>query len=139
MNALEHAIKNALDLCGSTNEANKAYLEFIKANFMIPIEKNSASNPMVLFLQEQNQTFLPVFTDRVSFNNWAHEIADDIDILTVSGVDLLKNIGDDVCISLNLTSVLYKEFNPQEIARMRSIVLKFFPIKQLEQKLDNLQ
>lgn len=127
MNELEQAIKKALDLSGSTAEANKAYLEFIKANFIIPVDKNSAADaPEVLFLQENGQTLLPVFTDKAHLDNWARDITESIHMLKLSGVDLLKGIGENVTVCLNIGSTVYKEFNPSELARMRSMVLKFF-------------
>ncbi len=128
MSQLEDAIRNAYVLSGSSNEANKAYLEFIKANFFIPVDKNSdVENPEVLFFEDKHATFLPVFTKREYFDQWAIDIQDDINILTVTGVDLLKNINEDVHVSLNIGSPTYKEFNPSELARMRSMVIKFWP------------
>lgn len=127
MNELEKAIEQALMTEGSNKEANKAYLEFIKANFIIPIEKNfTEESPQVLYLQENNQVFLPVFTSMAHFDHWAAGIADEIRLLKLSGVDLLKGIGENVIVSLNIGSKLYKEFNPAELARMRSMVLKLF-------------
>lgn len=127
MNALNLAIKEALDSTGNTKEANKAYLEFIKANFIIPIEQHSEDeSPKVLFLQEKESLFLPVFTEMNYLNSWAGEIANEIKLLKLSGVDLLKGLGDNVTICLNIGSEIYKEFNPSETARMRSMVLKLF-------------
>ena len=127
MNSLEIAIKKALDLSGSATEANKAYLEFIKANFIIPVDKNSdPENPEVLYLEEGEHQFLPVFTSMDFCDRWAVEIGDSIHILKLSGVDLLKGIGEKVTVCLNIGSSIYKEFNPGELARMRSMVLKFF-------------
>lgn len=128
MNQLETAIKKALDLSGSSNEANKAYLEFIKANFIIPVEKSSSTDdaPKVLYTHENNQIFLPVFSSKFYLDSWAQEISNCINILTVSGVDLLKGIGSEVTVCLNIGSSIYKEFNPSEIERMRSMVIKFF-------------
>lgn len=127
MNNLELAIKEALDSEGSSKEANKAYLEFIKANFIIPIEKNSASNqPEVLYLEENGRFFLPVFTNMHYFDNWAKQIKDAIQLLKLSGVDLLKGSEEQVTVCLNIGSEIYKEFNPAELARMRSMVLKLF-------------
>jgi hypothetical protein len=127
MNELEHAIKLAIDSKGEQNAVNKAYLEFIKANFIIPVEAaHSESEPVVLYLQEQNQTYLPVFTNMGCFDDWALSISDKIQLLKLSGVDLLKGIGDDVTVCLNIGSDYYKSFNSSEIARMRSMVLKFF-------------
>lgn len=125
LNPLESAIKNALNLAGSTQEANKAYLEFIKANFIIPVDKNSdPDNPEVLYFSEEGHTFLPVFTEMHYLEQWAYEIQDAIHILKLSGVDLLRGLGTDVRVCLNIGSAIYKEFNPEELARMQSLIIK---------------
>ena len=126
MNALNLAIKKALDSSGNSKEANKAYLEFIKANFIVPIEKSHDEHPKVLFLQEKENIFLPVFTDINYLDAWAGDIARSIKLLKLSGVDLLKGLEDNVTVCLNIGSDIYKEFNPLELARMRSMVLKLF-------------
>ncbi|AWN72558.1 SseB family protein [Legionella anisa] len=127
MNALNLAIKEALDTNGATKEANKAYLEFIKANFIIPVEQNSEDEqPKVLFLQDQEHVFLPVFTEIHYLEAWGGDIAHKIKLLKLSGVDLLKGLGENVTVCLNIGSEIYKEFNPSETARMRSMVLKLF-------------
>lgn len=127
MNAIEKAVKHALALSGSQEEANKAYLEFIKANFIIPIDKRSSPDaPEVLYLEENGHCFLPVFTQHSYLESWAGDIKNDIQVLSLSGVNLLKGIGEEVSVCLNIGSSLYKEFNPNELARMRSMVLKLF-------------
>lgn len=127
MNTLEIAVEQALLSKGENKEANKAYLEFIKANFIIPIEKHSANDsPEVLYLENNGQTFLPVFTTMTYLDQWAFDIKDNIQLLKLSGVDLLKGIGTQVFVSLNIGSNAYKEFNPAEIERMKSMVLKLF-------------
>ena len=127
MNEIEQAIHNALATQGDNVAANKAYLEFIKGNFIIPIEKESESGePKVLFFHESYQTFLPVFSSMTYFDLWASPIKDDISLLKLSGVDLLKGIGEDVVVSFNIGSDLYKEFNSAELARMKSMVIKLF-------------
>lgn len=127
MNSLEAAIQQAFSTQGNGQEANKAYLEFIKANFIIPIEASSEeTEPMVLFLEENHQRFLPVFTDMIHLDAWARDIKPNVQLLKLSGVDLLKGIGEQVFVCLNIGSDTYKEFNPSEIARMKGIVLKLF-------------
>lgn len=127
MTDLELAIKEALDSQGGNKEANKAYLEFIKANFIIPVDVHSPiDDPEVIYLQEGDKLFLPVFTEMDKLNLWAEEISDAIQVLRLSGVDLLKGIGEGVFVCLNIGSSTYKEFNPAELARMRSMVLKLF-------------
>ena len=60
------------------------------------------------------------------FKQWAADIHDQINIMHLSGVDLLKDVGSDVSVCFNIGTELYKEFYPQEIARMKSIVMKIF-------------
>src|SRR5580704_316652 len=118
MNSLNSAIKEAFKTSGNLKEANKAYLEFIKSNFIIPIEQNTdASSPRVLFLQEHENYFLPVFSEVNYLNAWASEISKEIQLLKLSGVDLLKGIGENITLCLDIGSDVYKEFNPAEIAR----------------------
>ena len=127
MNALDLAIKEALNSSGNNKEVNKAYIEFIQANFIVAIEKTSEDDqPNVLFLQEHERLFLPVFSEISYLDTWAADIASEIKLLKLSGVDLLKGLGENVTVCLNIGSEIYKEFNPSEIARMRSLVLKFF-------------
>jgi len=127
MNALNLAIKEALESAGSSKEANKAYLEFIKANFIIPVEQSTNDEePRVLFLQDGENIFLPVFTEMSYLDAWAVEISKEIKILKLSAVDLLKGIGENVTVCLNIGSTIYKEFNPSETTRMRSMVIKLF-------------
>jgi hypothetical protein len=126
MNALEESIQNALMQPEDNQFANKAYLEFIKANFIIPVEKSEPTEPRVLFLEEKGQYFLPVFSSMTYFDNWAKDIADDIQLLKLSGVDLLKGLGTNVIVCLNIGSDIYKEFQVAETDRMKGMVLKLF-------------
>ncbi len=127
MNSLNFAIQAAYSASGNLKEANKAYLEFIKANFIIPLEHNSLPDqPKVLYLQDAGNVYLPVFTEMAYLEVWAKPINKNIKLLKLSAVDLLKGIGEGVTVSLDLGSEFYKEFKPEEIARMRSMVLKLF-------------
>lgn len=126
MNAFELATQTALASEGENQQANKAYLEFIKANFLLPIEKREDEAVHVLYLEDHDCVFLPVFSSDRLFDAWAHAVKENIHILRLSGVDLLKGIGEGVTIAMNIGSQIYKEFNAQEIARMRSMVLKLF-------------
>ncbi len=127
MNSLILAVKEAIHSSGNMKEANKAYLEFIKANFIIPVEYDSKDeSPVVLFLEENNQIFLPVFTEMIYLDAWAAEISTRIKLLKLSGVDLLKGLGENVIVCLDIGSEHYKEFIPAETARMRSMILKLF-------------
>lgn len=130
MNTLEIAIKNAIESKGQSLEVNKAYLELMKANFIIPIEKNTRDGePIVLFLSENEEIYIPVFSSDNYLDNWANDIREEIQILKLSGIDLLLGIGDNVFITLNPGSDIHKTFNPMEIARLKNMVSKLFKNK----------
>ncbi len=125
MNDIELAIHQALESQGNQAEVNKAYLAFMKANFFIPIEKKSADEePNVLFLTENDKVFMPVFSQREYLQRWAQEISEQIDVLHLTGANLLGGVGDNVTVCFNIGTPTYKEFNPGEIARMRSMLIK---------------
>lgn len=130
MNDIEIAVQRALLAEGRTEEANKAYLEFIKGNFILPIDKNSsAENPEVLYLEVDHHVLLPVFSRMDYFDAWAFDIKNSIHVLHLTGANLLQGIGENVTVSFNIGTPLYKEFNPGELARMRSMILKLGLIK----------
>jgi hypothetical protein len=127
MTELEQAITSALANPEDSKAVNKAYLEFIKANFIIPVEKYPKGEEVeVLFLKDHPHTFLPVFTSMAYFDSWVAPIKDEVSLLKLSGVDLLKGIGEEVTVCMNIDSSIYKEFNSAELARMRSMVIKLF-------------
>ncbi|MCX7115802.1 MAG: SseB family protein [Gammaproteobacteria bacterium] len=126
MNAFELAVKEALAAEGETKLANRAYLELIKANFMVPIEKREDDAVHVLYITEKDSAWLPVFSSEVYFDAWAKDVKEEIQILRLSGVDLLKGVGENVTVAMNIGSDIYKAFLPAELARMRSMVLKLF-------------
>lgn len=127
MNALEYAIKEAYESQGHTKAINKVHLEFLKGNYMVPIEKDSSiSEPQVLYLSDNGNNFLPVFNEQSYLDKWAEEIKDEIDLLHLTGVDLLKGLETNVFVCLNLGSENYKEFHPSELSKLKNIVAKFF-------------
>lgn len=126
MSALINAIKSAYQACDNTQNINKVHLEFLKANFILPIEKGSANEPRVLFLNQGEHRFLPLFSEQALLDNWAEEIKEQIDLLHLTGVNLLKGLGNDVFVCLNPGDEYYKEFHPQELTKLKTIVAKFF-------------
>ena len=127
MNALENAIKQAITSYDDKKAIDKAYLEFIKANFIIPVQVELKNNePVVLYLCEGEIIYLPVFTDKKYLNAWGDEIKDKINLLVLSGVDLLNGIGENVSICLNPGANISKIFNPEEIARLKNMIKKLW-------------
>jgi hypothetical protein len=122
--SLEDAISKALAEEGQEGAATKAYFTFLKSALLLPIEKGSGDEPRVLFLEDQGHVFLPVFSQKEFLIVWAAESLAQIDMYELSGIELLSGLGDDVTIALNPGTPTYKEFNPEEILKLKTMVTK---------------
>lgn len=127
MSAIVTALLDAILHPNDTKRINKAYLEVIKANFIVPVELvGEGEEPRVLFLHESEGIFLPVFTDDIYLDGWAKGIAEHINVLRMSGIDLLKGLGNDVSVCLDIGAPHFKIFYPPEMNRLKSMVSKIF-------------
>jgi len=121
---LEEAIQTAISEEGQDGTATKAYLSFFKNQLFLPIEKGSGDEPRVLFLETPEQIFLPVFSQQEILVSWAAETIEKIDIFECSGVELIAGLGDNVTLSFNPGTDSYKEFNAEEILKLKTMVAK---------------
>jgi hypothetical protein len=122
---LEQAILDAFAAMGEQKQATQAYFSFLKSQIHLPVEKGSLeTEPMVLFLEHGEHVFLPIFSNIEYLKTWAAEEINQIDIYTITGVELIKGLGDHVIVALNPGTSTYKEFNPDEIEKLRTMVLK---------------
>lgn len=122
--SLEDAITKAIAEEGQEGAATKAYFTFLKSSLFLPIEKDSGEEPRVLFLEEEGHIFLPVFSQKEFLIHWAADSLAQIDMYELSGVELLSGLGDDVTVALNPGAPTYKEFNPEEILKLKTMVAK---------------
>jgi SseB protein N-terminal domain len=122
--SLEDAISKALAEEGQEGAATKAYFTFLRSALLLPIEKGSGEEPRVLFLEEDEYIFLPVFSQKELLIVWAAESLAQIDMYELSGIELLSGLGDNVTIALNPGSSTYKEFNPEEVLKLKTMVTK---------------
>jgi hypothetical protein len=121
---LEDVILTALNNEGEQKAATQAYFSFLKSKLFLPIEKDSGDDPRVLFLEEKNLIFLPIFSEMIYLTTWAGNEAHLIDVYELSAIDLLKGLGANVHLSFNLGQISYKEFNPKEIEQLKTMVVK---------------
>lgn len=126
MNTVEEAIAKVYQGQGQQKDISDAHLTLIKSTFILPTE-NTPGEARVLFLTEEDKRFLPAFSERQYYEQWAQEIQQQSGSIQVSGSELFKGIGADVHLCLNIGSKHYKEFCPQEVAKLKSIVFKLFP------------
>ena len=122
---LEQAILDAFESMGEQKQATQAYFSFLKSQIHLPVEKGSLdTEPMVLFLEHEDHVFLPIFSSVEYLETWAADEISKIDIYTISGVELIKGLGEYVIVALNPGTSTYKEFNPEEIDKLKTMVLK---------------
>jgi hypothetical protein len=134
MNETEQAILSALTNPEDSNQVNHAYFKFLKSQVYLPCEPNGDPNdPRVLFLEEEEQIFLPVFSEEDYLKEWAGEDQDKIASFMVTGVELILGLGEKVTLAYNPGQSSYKEFNPEEIIKLKTMVAK---IKSLVENID---
>ncbi len=122
--SLEEAIEKAIAEEGQEGAATKAYFTFLKSQLLLPIEKGSGEEPRVLFLESDDHVFLPVFSQKELLIHWAAESLSQIDMYECSGIELLAGLGEQVTLALNPSTPIYKEFNPEEILKLKTMVAK---------------
>ena len=130
---LEQAIENALAHEGEQSLATQAYMQFLKSQLLLPIEhpdNHDDDEPRVLFLETDNQVFLPVFSQLSFIKDWAKEDFEKIGTFQLSGIELLKGLGENVTVALNPGTTSYKEFNPEEIDKLKTMVMKIQSLMQ---------
>ena len=121
---LEQAILEALSHQGDNETATRAYVAFLKARHFLPIEKESGDDPKVLFLQDDDEVLLPIFSCPEYLHVWAGEHLSQIDIYELSAVELLSGLGDDITLVFNPGMSSYKVFNPEEILKLKTMIAK---------------
>jgi hypothetical protein len=121
---LEQAIISALEQQGEDDTATKAYFAFLKAKHFLPIEKGSGDDPKVLFLESEDKILLPIFSCPEYLHVWAGEHLAQIDIYELSAVELLSGLGEEVSLVFNPGMSSYKEFNPEEILKLKTMIAK---------------
>lgn len=126
MTPLEKAIAAAYQSQGKQEDVVKVHTLMLRTRFLLPIQKNSPEdNPQALFYSEKGQNFVPVFDDIETYTRWAGDSIDSMTFIEIAGYDLVKGLSDDAFLCVNIGGACYKEFAPDEVARLKSIVKKF--------------
>ena len=125
MNEAEQAILTALGNPEDSTQINHAYFKFLKTEVFLPCEPGSDPNdPRVLFLEESEHIFLPIFSEQTYLETWAAEDQDKINFFQVSGLELIMGLGENVTLAFNPGQASYKEFNPEEVTKLKTMVAK---------------
>jgi hypothetical protein len=124
---LEECVQDALNDPENVSKAKKVHALFLRETLILPVERkesDSTDEPIPLYLTNGEARFLPVFSTMSHYQSWAKDEADKISLLHLTGSDLVKGIGEAVYICFDIGQSHYKEFSPEEIKRLQSIVSK---------------
>jgi hypothetical protein len=135
MTDLDELIKTAYASEGRQEDVNKVYLAFIRSLLFVPVEKNSpdvsAEEPFrPLFANFDGKYFMLAFDTTERLAEWAGEHAEAIEYVEISGRDVIAGVGEEVYLCLNLGTDFYKEFSPDEIRRIKTIVARIDQLRQ---------
>ncbi len=133
---IQQAFIDAYKSPGDDSLTNKAHRLFLSHRFVMPIRKNTdeSAEPNVLFFSEKGVNFLPVFSTEELFRQWAKESIDDMNWINVQGKDIALGTGENTYICLDVGQTHYKEFAPDEIAKLKDVVLKLEKIAKSQSK-----
>jgi hypothetical protein len=128
---LDQLIAAAFASEGKQEDVNKVYLALLRASLYVPVQKKEADAVAVndeaepfqpLFAKVDDKFFMLVFDTLERLTAWAGDEFSAMEYVELSGRDVLSGIGDVVFLGLNLGSVWYKEFSPDEIKRLKMVV-----------------
>lgn len=134
MTDLDKAIAAAFASEGKMEDVNKVYLLLLRSMLFVPVakEKNPDSDEPFspLFAEIDGQYYMLAFDTLERLAEWAGEHYQHMGYVELSGHDLISGISDQVCFSLNVGTTYYKEFLPDEIKRLKTIVSRINQMKQ---------
>lgn len=132
MTELDQLIAAAYASEGKQDDVNKVYLTLLRTSLFVPVEKKAADSLIIdddedepfkpLFAKMDDNFFLLAFDSVERLVIWAGDQADKIDYVELIGKDVIAGINEQVYFCLNVGTPFYKEFSPDEVMRMKTIV-----------------
>lgn len=134
MTELDQAISAAFASEGKQDDVNKVYLLLLRSLLFIPVSKEKSTDSdepfSPLFATIDGRYYMLAFDTLERLNAWAGDHRDEMGYVELSGHDLIKGVNDQACFSLNVGTDYYKEFLPEEIKRLKTIVSRIEQMKQ---------
>ncbi|MDR3492650.1 MAG: SseB family protein [Gammaproteobacteria bacterium] len=134
MTELDQVISLAYASEGKQDDVNKVYLTLLRSLLYVPVEK---MQPLVeeqsdlevepfkpLFAKIEKNFFMLAFDTLDRLKTWAGSELEQIDYVEIGGRDVIAGISDQVFLCLNLGLPFYKEFSPEEIKHLKTIVAR---------------
>lgn len=133
MTELDQLIAAAFESEGKQEQVNKVYMSLLKSTLYLPTRKQTEpvaadDEPFIpLYTQQDEHYFMPVFDTLERLQTWAGEHVANINYVEIQGWDVIRGIGESVYLCLNFGTPFYKEFAPDEVKRLKTIVQRLLP------------
>jgi len=132
MTELDQVIATAYSDSTNLEKTNKVYQVFLRSLLYVPIEQleeeqaSSTDEQQVLPLiaNYDGNYFMVAFDTQERLQQWAGEQYTTIASVQISGRDLIDGITNELHLCLNVGCAYYKEFFPDEVRRLKTVIFK---------------
>jgi hypothetical protein len=133
MTELDEKLQQAYQHNSDQDKINKVYTTFFRTNLYMPITRLiDQEEPFVpYYVVEDEQYFVPVFDTAERLQDWAEADLSNVDFVQLSGMEVLRGVGEAVFLCLNVGTKYYKEFSPEEVARLKLMIAKIDSFKKM--------
>lgn len=132
MTTLDDLIAKAYASQGKSEDASAVYEAVFKTVFFVPSEPQTAADKIEaidagepfapLCVTHDNRIFIIAFDTQEKLDNWAGVKRNTIDCFKISGTNLIKAMGSNAHLCVNVDTNFYKEFPPDELDKLRKIL-----------------
>ncbi len=131
MTQLDQLISQAYENQGKQEFANRVYLCLLNTQLFVPTRPQASvdtDEPFIpLYTQQDDSFFMPVFDSLERLETWAGEHYQSMEYVEVKGWDVVRGLGASVYLCLNFGTPWYKEFAPDEVAKLKTIIQRLSP------------
>lgn len=133
MTELDQLIAAAFESEGKQEQVNKVYLSLLNTLLYLPVRKQTEvitgerpdDEPFIpLYTKQEDDYFIPIFDTLERLQTWAGEYINEMEYVEIKGWDVVLGVGEKVYLCLNFGTPFYKEFSPDEVKRLKTIVQK---------------
>jgi hypothetical protein len=121
---LDTTIEKALENEGKN--ANAVYAMMLRTFYFVPVTEKKDDEFMPFFIHDEalGISFIFAFDAEEKLENFFAEIDESLETVKIQGYELIKGIGEETYLSLNILSPYYKEFSSEEVLRLKQMVHK---------------
>ena len=133
MTELDQVIANAYGSEGKQEDVNKVYLTLLRTLLYLPVSVDAPKEDeepfRPLFTKVDDHYFVLAFDTEERLKVWSGEYTDKMNMVAITGKDLISGINDNVYVGINYGSEFYKEFSPDEVKKLKMIVARIDAMK----------